>query len=263
MPKLSDFFNETEASYDATLRWLHSAVSRTRGIDFHDFFQIHQIPVNGHPETEFLNSLSGSGVQDGEWFGKYLEEAVDFVLFNVISDDVIYDFNKLVHLSFLNWQASPHKPYKLMKRVLPEVQENYVELTGKVNEDCSTFLKEAWVAAYSADPDPEKAYNASRQAVENLLRPIVSPKNTRSTISTMRRDIKSGMERGKWVCTIPADSNDSAVTKFLQLLEMMPYEERRHGATAKLVTIEGARTQVQLALTICQLLVDEAFKGVA
>lgn len=259
-PRLSDYFNENEATFDATLRWLKLATSNNYRMNFYDFFQIHQYPVKGSPKTEFFDSLSTINVQDQDAFAKYLEEAVDFVLFHVSNDEVINEFNKLVKLSFLNWQASPEKPYRLMKRVLPEVQENYIELTGKVNEDCSTFLKEAWMAAYSSKPDPELAYNSSRRAVENLLRPIATPNNPMSTISTMRRDIKNGMHKGKWVCTIPADSNADAVAKFLQLLEMMPYEERRHGATAKLVTIEGALTQVQLALTICQLLVDKSFK---
>lgn len=259
LPELREKFTENTSTLAGVREWIYDATTQSQ-ISFEDFQRV--TDTYGQPITgfyEFLYSLEELAPEQDE---QILQEIVDYILFNTTDIGVVNAFNRYAALSHLNWQASPAPPYQLMHRVLPEVQRNYLELLGRADAAASQCLSVAWNAAYSSAPDPEKAWRESIRAVETLLAPVVTPTAKKATLGSMKSTLRDGIQKGKWVCLIPADSAENSCAKFLKLLEMMEYEPGRHDASKDGTTVEAARTQVQLALTICQILMDKNFKRI-
>lgn len=156
----------------------------------------------------------------------------------------------------VNWRFDTDSN-RLVRRVLPAPQEHYLSLTKSLDQACSEYLQQAFTNAYGHNGDPSEAWVASRKAVEFLLHPIVIPKDNRATISKMTNAIQAAPR--KWVSAIPADDTEKSVLKFVELLKMMPYEPGHHGQTPGNPTVEQARVQFNLALTVCQIIMDAGF----
>lgn len=195
-------------------------------------------------------------------------DALDFILHCVsercrehlyIPEDVIrpiHDIENILRYANVNWRIilEENNQLSLIRRVMPDVQERYSSLANSVSELAGEHLKKSWKNAYMHGGNHEEAWVSARKAVECMLTPIVAPKNKRATISTLIRDMEVKPE--KWVCTIPADSNEESVGKFISLVKMMPYEPGHHGQEPTEISEKEAQLQTTLAITICQILHD-------
>lgn len=195
-----------------------------------------------------------------------LLDGIDFILQHInawTGHEKLKEFSLITEAANLNYQYSEEAPYRLIHRVLPAVQKQYLYAARTVPEVTSRLLSNAWKEAYGHKGDPQKAWDEARKAVENILKPIVHPKNNNSTITKLIRDIE--VKPGKYHCSIPLKPGEdtSPVLKFVELLKMMPYTEVHHGGNITLESVEptreNAKTQALLAATICQIVADGGF----
>src|SRR5690606_40977297 len=89
------------------------------------------------------------------------------------------------------------------ERVAAGVKELVSEAVDTTTGSAGDHLVNAWNEAYGRKPDPVKAYSEAIKAAEAALAPLVSPKSTRTSLSTMIRDIKA--KPAKWKFVIAED----------------------------------------------------------
>lgn len=116
-------------------------------------------------------------------------------------------------------------------------------------------LAAAFDAAYGVNPNPSSAYSLAIKAVEDAAAPVVSPKNAKSTLGTIIRDIR---QSSKW--TLPQTRTDPQADPRDVLLGMMQMlwagQHDRHGGVTPPpppVSQEQAETAVMIAVTLVEL----------
>jgi|GEM_PF-1209375 hypothetical protein len=169
----------------------------------------------------------------------------------------LINMKEILRRANVNWDilmTSDKTIVYLERRVMPEVQERYDIVAESVPELAGSHLRNSWKNAYMHGGSYKEAWEYARKAVECMLTPIVSPNNRRATISSLIRDLAAKPE--KWVCTIPSDSNEESVGKFISLVKMMPYEPGHHGQEPTEISEKEAQLQATIAITICQILHD-------
>ncbi len=113
------------------------------------------------------------------------------------------------------------------------------------------LIQEAWVASYGlpAVRDPGDAWANAVKAVEEVLKPIVSPTDSVATLGKMIAVLRDGPT--KWKCGLPGDAKGrvSGLGQFISALTIVGYPPRRHGGddregptevTARAVVLQAA-----------------------
>lgn len=134
----------------------------------------------------------------------------------------------------------------LLRRMPESVQ---VAVDAAISRSSSgRLLGEAWAAAYGRVPDPEEAYEKAVKAVEEAAAPVVSPKNSLTTLGTIIRDMKAQQD---WAIDLPGRATDVAIP----LAEALwSGQESRHGGNGYRRPSQGeAETAVILSVTLVQL----------
>lgn len=256
-PKLKNGFYEDRATLLAVGKWIQQVAVSVHQKTYEPLFGSCQVPAyRDEYDQRFLDPRERllKYVSKGEI---PLLNTIEYLAARVATYSEAQYLNELTIHYNVNWCFDADSG-RLHRRVLPETQEHYLRLAKSLDQACSEYLQEAFINAYGNQGSPNDAWVASRKAVEFLLHPIVSPKNGRATLTSMIRDIKSAPN--KWVSLISADSAEESVLKFVQLLQMMPYEPGHHGQTPGQATVEEARMQFNLMLTVCQILLDGGFR---
>lgn len=140
----------------------------------------------------------------------------------------------------------------LIERIPQTSVELYKSATGPVDH-ASDLLKSAWAKTYSRDKDPFGAWNDAKAAVENLLGPIVSPHDSKRTISKMAKCLRD--THGKWSCSLRTANEGDPVRAFAAALELVWYPPGNHGQEEE-IDPAMSRAAVMQAVTICQWLRD-------
>lgn len=251
---LKNGFLEDEATSYVAMEWVRDVLYDFRSDDLEPLIGACGIPtyknsygVRAKKERVLRYSSTGE-IQ--------LLNTLEFLASKINDSLNVSKLNSICLYYNVNWRFDLDSK-RLVHRVLPETQEHYLSLARSVSQTCSEYLQQAFTNAYGHNGTPAESWVASRKAVEFLLHPVVSPSNTRATISSMMRDIKSAPH--KWVSAIPANPPEEYVLKFVQLLQMMPYEPGHHGQTPGEVSLNQARTQFNLALAVCQIVLDGDF----
>ncbi|MFW0181680.1 hypothetical protein [Rothia sp. P5766] len=254
--RLKNEFSEDPVTLKAVSDWLGNGIGSLYSPDFEPLIGACNIPVY---KDQYNRPLAASRRVFEYAFSDEIPllNTVEYLAAKSRNRGVPAALNSLCLHYNVNWRFDT-ATQRLVRRVLPETQEHYENLAKSVDQACSEYLHQAFANAYGHNGDPGEAWAASRKAVEFLLHPIVSPNNTRATISSMIRDIRQAPH--KWVSAIPANSSEESVLKFVELLKMMPYEPGHHGQTPGNPTAEQARTQFNLALTVCQIIKDDGFR---
>lgn len=74
------------------------------------------------------------------------------------------------------------------------------ETTTSATTIASQHLRRAWASLYRREPDYGRALDEANAALEAAARPVVSPRNRRSTLGTIIRDLKAAPQ--KWTCEL-------------------------------------------------------------
>lgn len=150
------------------------------------------------------------------------------------------------------WRATPQG---LERRTDPTVTAAVATTARDAGTEAGEHLAAAWSAAYGRHPDPDKAYDEAVLAVEALSCPLVCPANTRATLGTVIRDLRS--QRDRWELAIGDGSgNPAPVDRLVEMLRLLWEGQSRHAGSPnsrRQSPIEG-NAAVHLAATVVQWL---------
>lgn len=143
---------------------------------------------------------------------------------------------------------------RLVKRVDETVWAAY-ERVLSVEDEASVLIGSAWAKQYSRVRDFAGAWEDANKAVTVLLRPIVSPRNAKATLSTMAREIRDGEH--KFRADLRGSGVDSPVLQFARALDTVGYPPNHHDGSV----VDGrmSATAVLQAVTVVGWLRDGAF----
>lgn len=144
----------------------------------------------------------------------------------------------------------------LTYRVDPTVEGTFRATVAAAEPTAGALLRKAWHHAYCPNPDPTAAYREAVRAVEEAFVPVISPKNTRASLGTVVRDLRS--QKDKWVVAL-VDAADAlaSIEPFVDLLDQLWQGQRsRHGggAASRDQRQEEAEAAVHLAVLAVQWL---------
>lgn len=201
-----------------------------------------RVPVHDtyDPEFEFLEVLRGND--------ELTLTTIDLLLFlGAPSDGIRTLLDGVDHEFTVDVDGR-----RLISRVNPATQHAYQEVTGPADH-ASALLASAWAKTLSRDADPSGAWMDATKAVEELLKPIVSPKDSMATISKMAKALRDGPS--KWRCSLRGKNDEASVLALAQALDLVGYAPNRHGGTGSVeVDPLTSRTVVLQAITICDWL---------
>lgn len=143
---------------------------------------------------------------------------------------------------------------RLTRRVDTTVQAAADSTTAAAVPTVADHLRTAWVAAYGLQPDPDKAYDHAILAIEELVCPLVSPRNNKSTLGTVIRDLRSQLTQ--WELTIEDTSTGqpTSIGAVIEMLELLWRGQSRHGGSAnsRRQTQAEAESSVHMAAALIQ-----------
>lgn len=147
------------------------------------------------------------------------------------------------------WRVGTRGGFASLEKRVPEGVALAAEAAIADSGDAGELLAEAWHAAFGKSPDAEEAYEKAIKAVEEAGHDKVSPKNGRTSLGTMVRDMKA---QGDWKLDLPASDADVPV-KMAEAL--WSGQESRHGGNGyRKPTQAEAEAAVLLAVPLVQWL---------
>lgn len=159
----------------------------------------------------------------------------------------------------------------LEMRVLPEVLEQVQAVVDTVALAPGEHLAAAYNAAYGRVPDTERAYDRAIKAVEAALRPVISPRDSKATLTKMILALRDAPQRWEFAlvderdCPPPNAAGADGVALVLDAMRVLAYGQRqRHGQDGPVEnnTDQQARAAVMIAMTLVQWANLGAFRPV-
>lgn len=147
--------------------------------------------------------------------------------------------------------GAPHSGdhFMLVARVSKELESIYLGARS-ASEVAGGSLTLAWALAYGRDEDPKGAWRAAIAAVENVLQPIILPKNSSASLGHIKREIEKCPDKfDSLLPTWPSDKI-SSIDAFKRVFNILTYEPGRHGTDPTIPAIETARSVVAVAAVI-------------
>lgn len=123
---------------------------------------------------------------------------------------------------------------RLVERIDSVNWNSYGEVVRPADK-ASRLMQDAWALAFGRDPNPLEAWSDAIKSIETLLKPIVSPDDSKATIGKMIAALRDKPE--KWVCSLPDrkyGTKDNKITKrsieiLIDTLNVIGYQPNRHG----------------------------------
>lgn len=176
---------------------------------------------------------------------------LDFLVFRTAEGGVYDNANDLLEAVLSEggseWRVGTRDGFAALEKRVPEGVALAAEQTIASAGVAGDLLAEAWHAAFGRSPDPEEAYEKAIKAVEEAGHDKVSPKNGRTSLGTMVRDMKA---QGDWRLDLPATDADVPV-KMAEALWVG--QESRHGGNGyRKPTQAEAEAAVLLAVPLVQ-----------
>lgn len=148
------------------------------------------------------------------------------------------------------WKVEDNSHTALTRVVSDEVQATYDSAVA-IPDEASTELKEAWANAFGRNGDPSDAWDHSIKALEDLLIPIVVPKQAKPNLGHVVGQLRN--QGQLWELPLPGKDRDHDVSPLVGMLDLIWPNHDRHGGgqTEKRPTSpEEARAVVTLTATI-------------
>lgn len=122
-------------------------------------------------------------------------------------------------------------------------------------DEISAELREAWARVYSLSTDPSDAWDHAIKAVEEALKPIITPTNNAATLGGVIGQLRSAPAGKNKFLLVDNSLNPRTVplNTFIDLLSFVWVNPDRHGGANKRVpTLDEARAVVHAAVLIVQ-----------
>lgn len=144
---------------------------------------------------------------------------------------------------------------ELVERVSPEAEAQYQQALAP-RDEASGHLRDAWGAAFGLEDDASEACAAATRAVEAVLKPMTTPKDSKATFGKMRKVIVDAPPKFEFILA------DDPLA-FLPFLDLAKFQPGRHGGDENAPpTIEEARATVHGAVTVVEWLRSGVFRAV-
>ncbi len=239
----------------------------------------HQLINRFDRQTRRLSGLYGNDIYDAtsemEELGDICLQYVDFLIHELceLRDAPYYasmwevkDLNKIepcldeleriLAESGSRWKVGVRNGYEgLEERVDSTMQTMADDVMEKTDETSARLLSEAWHALFGRNPDYSKAYTTAIKAVETIAAPMVSPKNSRYTLSSLAKE----MREQKWGFEIEPNPDGAVEGGIAQVMmnAMMYSHSDRHPANGvedgvKEIVKEHAEAAVYSAVYLVQ-----------
>ncbi|MBO3753078.1 hypothetical protein J5X84_44160 [Streptosporangiaceae bacterium NEAU-GS5] len=143
----------------------------------------------------------------------------------------------------------------LIKRVDETIHAAVDKSIEEAPSNAADHLRAAWAAAYGIHPDPDKAYGQAVRAVEALACPLVTPRNARSTLGIVIRDLRSQL--AQWQLKVTGSSGHPAsIDRFIEMLDLLWKGQSRHAGnpSSRHQSQTEGEAAIHLAATIVQWL---------
>lgn len=144
----------------------------------------------------------------------------------------------------------------LVQRLDPSAWALYQHATSP-QDAASEHMREAWTLTFGQHPKPGQGWGEAVKAVECLLKPLVSPRDSKATLGKMTAAVRDG--HGKWTCALPSrdlkiDGHQVVKTGLDLLTDCLAtigYQPGRHGGddTGQVEQVT-AESMVLLATTV-------------
>jgi hypothetical protein len=186
-------------------------------------------------------------------------DAVDAALYlksqwnydSVESNEKFLQLNELLRLGGSVWKVGDNGR-QLVRRVDLTASEAFAQAEAP-GDAASTELAEAWVRAFSRNPDASDAWDHSIKAIEAVLIPIVVPKQDKPTLG----HVVSHLDRQGhlWKLLLPGPNDDYSIEPLVAMLRLVWPNPDRHGSAAKrrTPTLDEASSVVHLSVAIVQM----------
>jgi hypothetical protein len=179
---------------------------------------------------------------------------VDFLLYKLSSESaterkraLIPKLEEILADAGSEWRVGKRSGSISLEKRVPEGVVRSAEAIIGASGSAGTLLAEAWHAAFGKSPDTEEAYEKAIKAVEEAGARVVSPRNGKTTLGTMVRDMKA---QGDWKLELPTTDADVPV-KMAEALWVG--QESRHGGNGyRKPTRAEAEAAVMLAVPLVQ-----------
>lgn len=195
-------------------------------------------------------------------------EGIDYILYHLNKDEVSAELEKLDNFFIwanINWTVQTFPHLHLQRRVLPEVQEKYLYLAGSLDSKtpaAAMYLQKAWINAYGREPNAKEAWENSYLLVEEMLSGILAHKNIQGSSVGKYLGYFRENKKDKWNIHLPVSVNPrgrsphSSTDQLVNLLELITHHYGRHPEDTRELTLKLARSQVNIALAIAQIIHD-------
>lgn len=144
----------------------------------------------------------------------------------------------------------------LVQRLDPSAWALYQHAT-RPQDAASDHMHEAWTLTFGQHPKPGQGWGEAVKAIECLLKPVVSPNDSKATLGKMTAAIRNGHD--KWTCALPSRdlkvNGHQTVKPGLEVLTdclaTIGYQPGRHGGddTGQVEQVT-AESMVLLATTV-------------
>ncbi len=236
-PHLEEWFRD---ALSAGAGYVDSALLQAIALRLH-------VPVEGssyNPDVQ-LRYFVGACSDHAELF----LDAIDLRLrLRNVSGQQLDKLKYLLSMGGSVWTVGPDD--RSLQRRVGETAQEQAAAAMSPDDQASAELAEAWSKVYGRHPDNSDAWDHAIKAVEELLRPVVSPANTTATLGTMLRDMKA--KPSKWTFVLGTDPQGTEA--LIAMLGLMWPNPDRHGGGGRKPTQHEAEAVVQTAVTVVQWL---------
>lgn len=144
----------------------------------------------------------------------------------------------------------------LVRRVDGTVQAAVDAAITAANSTAADHLRTSWVAAYGLNPDPDKAYDHAVLALEDLLCPLVCPRNNRATLGVVIGDLRN--QAAQWELSVEDTSTGrpAEIDSVIQILDLLWKGQSRHAGNpnSRQQTQTEAEAAIHMAAALTQWL---------
>ena len=143
---------------------------------------------------------------------------------------------------------------RLVHRVDTTVQAAVDTAITTAAPTAADHLRIAWVAAYGLHPDPDKAYDHAILAIEELACPLVSPQNSKATLGTVTRDLRSQVTQWELSIGDTTTGRPATISSLIEMLDLLWKGQSRHAgnSNSRQQTQAEAEAAVHMAAALIQ-----------
>ena len=144
----------------------------------------------------------------------------------------------------------------LVRRVESTVQAAVDSAISTATLKVADHLRTAWVAAYGLQPDQDKAYDQAILALEELICPLVCPRNNRATLGVAISDLRNQATRWELNIEDTGTGQPAGIESVIQMLDLLWKGQSRHGGNpnSRQQTQAEAEAAVHMAAALTQWL---------